>query len=136
MKNSALVQKDRIISNYLSMLVGGEGHIEMRQNYRGVREGVRMVAGVNGRDDAHGRVAVEIVLNPADPIEFKRLLLQTRRARRTRVFADGRPSRVDFWRADSFTENSKLMGNIKSSPAYKYAARDGVVRLEFVIVND
>lgn len=88
------------------------------------------------RPGARRQADVEIVLNPTDPVEFKRQLLQTHRARRTRVFADGRPSRVDLWRADSFTENSDLMGNIKSSPAYKYAARDGVVRLEFVIVND
>ena len=95
-----------------------------------------MVAGANDIAAVHGQMAVEITLNPADATEFKRLLLQTHLARRTRVFADGRPSRVDFWRADSFTVNSNLMGNIKSSAAYRNAVRDGVVRLEFAIVNN
>ena len=95
-----------------------------------------MAADANNIGAAHGQMAVEIVLEPADPMEFKQLLLQTRRARRTRVFADGRPPRVDLWRADSFTVNSNLMGNIKSSAAYRNAARDGVVRLEFSIVSN
>ena len=95
-----------------------------------------MAADANNIGAAHGQMAVEIVLEPADATEFTQLLLQTRRARRTRVFADGRPSRVDLWRADSFTVNSNLMGNIKSSAAYRNAARDGVVRLEFSIVNN
>lgn len=95
-----------------------------------------MAVGANDIGVAHRQMAVEIVLEPADPMEFKQLLLQTRRARRTRVFADGRPSRVDLWRADSFTANSNLMGNIKSSAAYRNAARDGVVRLEFSIAHN
>lgn len=88
---------------------------------------------VNGARDQH---AVEIVLNPAAPVEFKQQLLQTHLARRTRVFADGRAPIVDQWRADSFTANSNLMGNIKSSAAFRNAARDGVTRLEFEIVNN
>ena len=94
-----------------------------------------MVANANNIGAAHGQMGVEIVLEPADSTEFKQLLLQTRRARRTRVFADGRPSRVDLWRADSFTVHSDLMGNIKSSSAYRNATRDGVVRLEFSIIE-
>ena len=79
---------------------------------------------------------IDIILDPADPVEFKRQLLQTHLARRTRVFADGRAPMVDQWRANSFTTNSNLMGNIKSSAAFRNAARDGVARLEFAIVNN
>ena len=124
------------LSNYLTMLIGGEGHVELRQDYQDTHEGVRMAVRTNGRDDAQERVAVEIVLNPADPTEFKKLLSQTHLALRTRVFADGRVPRVDQWRANSFTANSNLMGNIKSSGAYRNAVRDGVVRLEFAIANN
>ena len=94
------------------------------------------VSGVNNIGTRHGQTAVEISLNPENAEEFKQQLLQTHLARRTRVFADGRPTRVDLWRADSFNVNSNLMGNIKSSSAYQNAARDGVVRLEFAIVNN
>lgn len=94
------------------------------------RQNNRMRPGVRRQAD------VEIVLNPADPVEFKRQLLQTHLARRTRVFADGRAPLVDQWRADSFTVNSNLMGNIKSSAAFRNAARDGVTRLEFEIANN
>ena len=88
------------------------------------------------RPGARRQAAVEIVLNPADPAEFKRRLLQTHLARRTRVFADGRAPQVTLWRANSFMANSDLMRNITTSSAYKNAARDGVVRLEFAIVNN
>ena len=79
---------------------------------------------------ATGEGVCEIVLNPSDPKEFKRILLETRRANRVRVYADGRRE-TDVWRADAFTENSDLMGNIKTSSAYRNAAKAGVVRLEF-----
>lgn len=77
-----------------------------------------------------GAGVCEIILNPSDPKEFKRILLETHRANRVRVYADGRRE-TDVWRADAFTENSDLMGNIKTSSAYRNAAKDGVVLLEF-----
>ena len=83
----------------------------------------------------NGDSRVEIVLNPKDEGKFKRALLRTRVARRTREYADNRNPVVDEWRADHFTENSNLMGNIKSSAAYRNARRDGVVRLRFDIIN-
>ena len=125
------------LSNYLAMLNGDGGEIELRQNYHAIQEGWRRAVRESGLGGGMDRQTdVEIVLNPADQVEFKQLLLQTRRARRTRVFADGRPSKVDLWRADSFIANSNLMGNIKSSAAFRNAARDGVTRLEFEIVNN
>ena len=83
--------------------------------------------------DENNRNDIEIVLDPSDPDEFKRELLRTRMASRTREYADNRTPKVDEWRANSFTENSDLMGNIKTSTAYRYARRDGVVRLLFKI---
>ena len=77
-----------------------------------------------------GAGVCEIILNPSDPKEFKRILLETHRANRVRVYADGRRE-TDVWRADAFTENSDLLGNIKTSSAYRNAAKDGVVLLEF-----
>lgn len=79
---------------------------------------------------ATGAGVCEIALNPSDPNEFKRILLETHRANRVRVYADGRRE-TGVWRADAFTENSNLMGNIKTSSAYRHASADGVVRLEF-----
>ena len=124
------------MSNYLAMLMGGEGEIELRQHYQAIQGGARRVARGNGMGGADRQADVEIVLNPAAPAEFKRQLLQTHLARRTRVFADGRAPIVDQWRADSFAANSNLMGNIKSSSAYRNAVRDGVVRLEYSTVNN
>lgn len=83
--------------------------------------------------DENNRNDIEIVLDPSDPVKFKSELLRTRRASRTREYADNRTPEVDEWRANSFTENSDLMGNIKTSTAYRYARRDGVVRLLFKI---
>lgn len=79
---------------------------------------------------ATGIGTCEIVLNPSDPKEFKRILLMTRRANRVRVYADGQ-HKSDIWRAKAFTENSDLMGNIKSSSAYRRASANSVIRLEF-----
>lgn len=77
---------------------------------------------------------VEVVLNPADAVMFKQQLLQTHRARRRRVYADGNVAE-DVWRADSFTPNSNLMGNIKSSAVYRTASANGVVRIEFSVIT-
>lgn len=77
---------------------------------------------------------VEVVLNPIDPVVFKQQLLQTHRARRRRIYADGSVVE-DVWRADSFTPNSDLMGNIKSSSAYRTASAKGVVRIEFSVIT-
>lgn len=96
-------------------------------------EGVGVL--VADADGVNRQVPVEIVLNPANPGLFKQRLLEKHIARRMRVYADGRAPRVDEWRADSFTANSNLMGNIKSSAAYRNAGHDGVVRLEFSIVD-
>ncbi len=79
---------------------------------------------------ATGTGTCEIVLNPPDPKEFKRILLKTCRANRVRVHADGRHE-SDIWHAETFTENSDLMGNIKSNSAYRRASANGVVQLEF-----
>lgn len=79
---------------------------------------------------AAGAGVCKIVLNPLDPKEFKRILLKTHRANRVRVYADGRQE-SDIWHAEKFTENSDLMGNIKTSNAYRRASADGVVQLEF-----
>ena len=79
---------------------------------------------------ATGTGTCEIVLNPPDPKEFKRILLEMHRANRVRVYADGRHE-SDIWRAKTFTKNSNLMGNIKSSSAYRHASANGIVRLEF-----
>ena len=79
---------------------------------------------------ATGAGSCNIVLDPPDPKEFKRILLETRRANRVRVHADGRHE-SEIWHAEKFTENSDLMVNIKTSSAYRRASADGVVRLEF-----
>ena len=79
---------------------------------------------------AAGAGTCEIVLDPPDSKEFKRILLKTRCANRVRVYADGRRE-SEIWRAEAFAENSDLMSNIKTSSAYRRASADGVVRLEF-----
>lgn len=79
---------------------------------------------------ATGAGSCDIVLDPPDPKEFKRILLETRRANRVRVHADGRHE-SEIWHAEKLTENSDLMTNIKTSRAYRRASADGVVRLEF-----
>ncbi len=77
---------------------------------------------------------VQVILDPADIAQFKNRLLQTRLARRVRIYADGHQS-VDYWRANHFTENSNVMGNIKSSSAFRNALQQGIVRLEYSVVD-
>lgn len=99
-------------------------------------DGHQLVGGYNPQPIVVGPAVggVEIVLNPSDKVVFKQQLLQTHRARRRRIYADGNVVE-DVWRADSFTPNSNLMGNIKSSPAYRTASAKGVVRIEFSVIT-
>ena len=82
------------------------------------------------RRNANGGRVLDVAFDPIDPEEFKRMLIQRRRAKRIFVYADGRRV-VEIWRAERFTRRSNLMNNIRSSVAYQKAVRDGAVRVEF-----
>jgi hypothetical protein len=61
---------------------------------------------------------IEIQLNPASESEFRRLLLITKTAYITTFFHDGTFNQKK-WNAQSFTETSNVIGNLRSRPEFR-----------------
>lgn len=59
-----------------------------------------------------------IDLNPSSESEFKRQLLSSKTAYITTFYKDG-TSKQKVWNANRFTENSHLLGNIRSRPEFR-----------------
>lgn len=64
--------------------------------------------------------------------EFKKKLLQTKRAKRTWIFADGKIEK-NIWDAFHFSHESDLKVNIKTSLRYRHWKQNGLVKVIFEI---
>ena len=60
--------------------------------------------------------------------KFKEKLLQTKRAERTWFFADGE-IKTDEWYAPNFSEESGLLGNIRSNNSYRNLKKRGLCKV-------
>jgi hypothetical protein len=61
---------------------------------------------------------LQIDLVPANPNEFKRLLLENKHAVMTIYYQYGKMEKKP-WNAQNFTENSNVMGNLRSRPEFR-----------------
>ncbi|MDR2569738.1 MAG: type I restriction enzyme HsdR N-terminal domain-containing protein, partial [Oscillospiraceae bacterium] len=67
--------------------------------------------------------------NPSDERVFKERLLQTKRAKRTWFYTDGR-TETDIWDASKFTTTSNLNGNIYSNNKVRQRDKIGLIKLK------
>ena len=80
------------------------------------------------------RSGFTLEFHPSDERVFKDKLLQTKRARRTWYYTDGREE-TDIWDASNLTITSNLNGNIYSNNKVRQRDKIGLVRLKFEIIE-
>lgn len=77
-----------------------------------------------------------IVLDPSPSAEFKRRLLTSRKAKIVIHYGDGR---IDHrpWDASRFSENSNVMGNLRSRPEFRSGAWQaaGILKVHACVTN-
>lgn len=77
-----------------------------------------------------------IVLDPSSSVEFKRRLLTSRKAEIVIHYGDGR---IDHrpWDAPKFSENSNVMGNLRSRPEFRSGAWQaaGIVKVHVCVTS-
>lgn len=78
----------------------------------GRRRSSRSATGISAAD------ILPVTLEPPQPAEFKRKLLTSRRAEIVTYYRDGRVEHCP-WEASRFSENSNVMGNIRSRPEFR-----------------
>jgi len=71
---------------------------------------------------------------PSDEKLFKQKLLQTKRAKRTWFYLDGRII-TDIWNASNFTEESNLHGNIHSNNKVRQRNKTGLFKIKFETIE-
>lgn len=79
---------------------------------------------------------IDILLSPSDQTEFKRRLLETKKATMKYYYTNG--NIVDkFWDANNFTKDSNLIGNIysKSGIRKKERIEQGIYKVEISIIT-
>ncbi len=70
---------------------------------------------------------------PQNEIQFKQLLLQKKRAKRTWIYKDGR-SRTEIWDAHNFKISSNLKGNIQSTTHWRSRKETGLIKVILEII--
>lgn len=76
-------------------------------------------------------------LEPADEQEFKRRLIQSKQAEIKITYSDGREPTVQIWEAEKFTDNSSVIGNIRSRKEFRPANRKAknIIRVDVKVVD-
>lgn len=78
------------------------------------------------------RALPEIVFFPSDENQFKKELLQKKRARFVLTYDSG-AIKTSLWKADSFDSDSNLKANIQSRPFWRNKVKEGLVKVEVYI---
>ena len=76
---------------------------------------------------------IKLEFSPTDETLFKKLLIKTKRAKRTFYDKDGNAVYTNFWNIRNFTVDSNLRGNIDSSQVYRDAPQKGIAKIRFEI---
>lgn len=78
-----------------------------------------------------GETVIEFI--PNNETQFKQLLLQKKKARRTWIYRDG-TSRTEIWDATKFKPSSNLKGNIQSTNHWRTRKETGLIKIIFEIL--
>lgn len=73
----------------------------------------------NDVDESGNGGVLPIDLSPSDVEEFKKLLLQSRRADIRIIYDDGREDDIKEWKADNLKDKSNVIGNLRSRPEFR-----------------
>ena len=76
---------------------------------------------------------IPIILKPRDEVEFKKLLLERKKAKFKLTFYDGHVEEKE-WNARMFTEESHVLNNIRSKTWWRAKNSNGLVKVEAFIV--
>lgn len=74
-----------------------------------------------------------IEFNPQNEIQFKQLLLQKKRAKRTWIYKNGK-SKTEIWDAHNFKTSSSLKGNIQSTTHWRSRKETGLIKVILEII--
>lgn len=79
----------------------------------------------------------QLCLEPADEQEFKRRFIHSRQAEIRITYSDGREPTVKIWNGKKFTENSSVIGNIRSRKEFRRTHRqaDNIRRVDVKVVD-
>lgn len=77
---------------------------------------------------------LELEFNPTDPELFKRRLIESKRAKRTWFYDDGRCI-TDIWRASKLQESSNLSANIHSTLEARHRDESGLYKIRYEIID-
>lgn len=77
-------------------------------------------------------VETELIFYPSDEKEFKRRLLQIKKARFILVYDTG-VKKESKWDAKSFEKSSNVRGNIQSRPFWRNRKKEGLIRVEVIL---
>ena len=77
---------------------------------------------------------VVLEFKPKDKKLFKQLLMEQKQAKRTIYYKNGKIN-VNYWNVQTFSINSNLLANIKSSQLYRNAVEKGIEKILFEIEN-
>lgn len=78
-----------------------------------------------------GETVIEFI--PNNETQFKQLLLQKKKARRTWIYKNG-TSRTEIWDATNFKPSSNLKGNSQSTNHWRTRKETGLIKIIFEIL--
>lgn len=109
---------DKVLNNFHLSFIKND--LVKQDNNESPRETIRFIPAKESRarqyTSSHG--ALPITLNPSDEYDFKRRLITNKTAWITTNYLDGRSERKR-WDAHRMTENSNLLGNLRSRPNFR-----------------